>query len=474
MKNLRWKKACMGLVCIMLLSLLSGCMKSEEAKLVDDTILAIGEVSLDSEDAIIKAEILLNNLDEKTRKQIENETVLIDARNTYIALRVSEVENVIAKLNTVTVDSGQDILSARAKYQECDQSIKDKVSNYVVLEEAEANFPKIVEVSGLIQDIGDEVTYNSKSVIETARKAYDGCTDKVKAGIANYDMLLKAETTFADIIELQELIKQLETVTYNSGDLIKSIRIAYSESTPEVKNGINNLFILQSAESNYNLIVNLQESIDNLQYITVDIKNTSIATVRKNYTVSSTTVKNGITNLSILEAKENELAALKIEAVEELISQIGTITLEKKELVEAAKKAYDELRLADKKYVGNSETLTNAISTLNRLEKEKEEKAYKDALSRLTTSSDSFQGVTWYKSKTQPKYANDRCFILPYFGSSHTIDHYWLRIQYHYTGSRWLFYEEMDGTYPGVDAVSGAVRSCAWRGGENRSNRIFL
>jgi len=79
MKNLRWKKACMGLVCIMLLSLLSGCMKSEEAKLVDDTILAIGEVSLDSEDAIIKAEILLNNLDEKTRKQIENETVLIDA-----------------------------------------------------------------------------------------------------------------------------------------------------------------------------------------------------------------------------------------------------------------------------------------------------------------------------------------------------------------------------------------------------------
>lgn len=57
--------------------------KSKEAQAVDELILLIGEVSLDSEDRITNAEMAYEELSEKDRNKIENYSVLKTAREEY-------------------------------------------------------------------------------------------------------------------------------------------------------------------------------------------------------------------------------------------------------------------------------------------------------------------------------------------------------------------------------------------------------
>lgn len=72
------------LVFIFLLSL-AGC-KSEDAKKVDNLILSIGEVTLESESIISRAEQAVEALPDKDYEDLENIQILEDAREKYDAL----------------------------------------------------------------------------------------------------------------------------------------------------------------------------------------------------------------------------------------------------------------------------------------------------------------------------------------------------------------------------------------------------
>ena len=75
------KKNCcfIGIIIIICLSL-SACGKSEAVKQTEELINAIGEVSLESEDAIKKAETAYDALSEKDKEKVENSSTLADAR----------------------------------------------------------------------------------------------------------------------------------------------------------------------------------------------------------------------------------------------------------------------------------------------------------------------------------------------------------------------------------------------------------
>lgn len=70
------------LVLVMCLSLCA-CGKSQSVKDVENAIKAIGEVSLDSNDAILKAERLYDNLTDSEKSEVENKAALVEARFTY-------------------------------------------------------------------------------------------------------------------------------------------------------------------------------------------------------------------------------------------------------------------------------------------------------------------------------------------------------------------------------------------------------
>lgn len=107
------------LAAAMMLSL-AACGKSEAAKAVDDQIAAIGEVTLESEGAISEAEAAVDALADEDREQLDNVDQLEQARADYEALvlagKVSEVEDAIAAIGTVTMESADAITDARSLY----------------------------------------------------------------------------------------------------------------------------------------------------------------------------------------------------------------------------------------------------------------------------------------------------------------------------------------------------------------------
>lgn len=76
------KTLAMLLALVMVLSL-CGCGKSENVKAVEAAIEAIGEVSLDSEDVIVSAENLFEQLTAEEQEKVENRILLTQAREAY-------------------------------------------------------------------------------------------------------------------------------------------------------------------------------------------------------------------------------------------------------------------------------------------------------------------------------------------------------------------------------------------------------
>lgn len=80
------------LVAVMCLSLCA-CGKSQSVKDVESAINAIGEVSLDSEEAISKAERMYEYLTDSEKSAVENKGVLVEARYFYDSIYAETIYN---------------------------------------------------------------------------------------------------------------------------------------------------------------------------------------------------------------------------------------------------------------------------------------------------------------------------------------------------------------------------------------------
>lgn len=63
------------------------------------------------------------------------------------------------------------------------------------------------------------------------------------------------------------------------------------------------------------------------------------------------------------------------------------------------------------------------------------------ALENMYLKEDNVSGNAFYHPNAYPQYVNIRSYVLPYIGRND--QNYWLRLEYNYTGSRWVFWEEL-------------------------------
>ena len=117
---------------------------------------------------------------------------------------VHDVEQKIAAIGTVTLDSEEAIQAARTAYDALRQERKEQVSNYDVLVAAEARLAElqdeaVANVEALINAIGQPVTPASRAAVEAARAAYDALGQKLQERVGNYDVLLAAEARLAEL-----------------------------------------------------------------------------------------------------------------------------------------------------------------------------------------------------------------------------------------------------------------------------------
>ena len=399
---------------------------------VKDLIDAIGTVDLDSEAAIKTAEEAYATLTPAQQDLVTNYGVLTAARTTYEELKAAAeqaaadkaaADAVIAQIGaigTVTLDSEAAIESVEAAYEALTPAQKALVTNYNTLttarttynelkaaaEQAAADKAAADEVIEKIEDIGT-VSLDSIAAIEAAEAAYTALTPAQKALVTNYDDLtdaraeydeLKAAADQAAIDQaaangMMELINNIGTVTLDSKTAIESAEAAYATLTDTQKALVTNYNILTAARAAYD---QLKAAADQAAADAVIGKITAIGTVTLDskeaieaaeaaYASLTDAQKALVTNYATLTAARtayDQLVAEKEAAEKEAadkaaadaaiakINAIGTVTLESKLSIEAARVAYNALT-EDQKALVSAEILlklTNAETALKALE----------------------------------------------------------------------------------------------------------
>ena len=184
---------------------------------VKELIDAIGEVTLDSGDAIDAARTAYDKLPEAKKVLVDNYEKLTAAEEAYTALvdaaAAKAVDDLIDAIGEVTADSGDAIKAARAAYDALTDTQKELVKNYEELTAAEEAYTNLVDaaaakaVDDLIDAIG-EVTADSGDAIKAARAAYDALTDTQKELVKNYEKLLAAEELYEELTASAAAIAQ--------------------------------------------------------------------------------------------------------------------------------------------------------------------------------------------------------------------------------------------------------------------------
>ena len=233
---------------------------------VKELIDAIGEVTLDSGDAIDAARTAYDKLPEAKKALVDNYEKLTAAEEAYTALvdaaAAKAVDDLIDAIGEVTADSGDAIKAARAAYDALTDTQKELVKNYEKLTAAEEAYTALVDaaaakaVDDLIDAIG-EVTADSGDAIKAARAAYDALTDTQKELVKNYEELTAAEEAYTNLVDaaaakaVDDLIDAIGEVTADSGDAIKAARAAYDALTDTQKELVKNYEKLLAAEELY-------------------------------------------------------------------------------------------------------------------------------------------------------------------------------------------------------------------------------
>lgn len=285
------------------------------------TIDALDDITLNSEKAIEEAKKAYNLLTDEQKEQIKNADAIKTAEEKLSKLQVENAESKISVIGDVTLDSKDAIKDARDTYDALTDDQKKQVTNYDVLETAEAKLSdlQVENVKNKIDGIG-EVTLSSSSTIKAARSAYNALTADQKKQVTNYDVLQKAESELSDLQKADAVvtkIKNIGKVTLKSESKIKQARTAYNKLTDKQKTLV--------------------------------------------------------TNYDVLEKAEKDLADLKAaDQVSKNITNIGTVTLESEDAIKEARTAYDALTDAQKELVSNKDVLEKAETTLKELKDAKD------------------------------------------------------------------------------------------------------
>lgn len=233
------KRVILSVLILALALSMAACGQSEAAKAADEMIAAIGEVTLDSEQAIEKAEKAVSELEEKDRKQVKQVDSLTAARQTYEALvlesAVEEVESAISAIGTVTLESKDIIAAARKAYSDCGEDVQIHISNMDVLEKAEKQL-ETLQIEQVVQSIDaiGEVTTSSGQAIHEAQTLYNALSKESANKVENVQILVDANDTYVALLE-KEIEAGLSKCRVEE-DKIQGVKWYYSKVQPVYAN----------------------------------------------------------------------------------------------------------------------------------------------------------------------------------------------------------------------------------------------
>ena len=389
--------------------------EQEAVRNVINAITALGDITSESYDAVSAARIAYDGLTYLQKRGVTNYDLLLNAEEELrkIEENQAEVQNVkdlIASLGDITIDSWDAVGRAKAAYLLLGDSLKTELSQEEVdildraaaqvnilaeAEQADEDWPKANEVMGMISSIG-LVSLEKEGKIAEARDAIsaEGMTPAAKAFVENYYSLVMCETQLQTLKESKEqadhaeaLILAIGDVTADSQAAIEQARYYYDSLSDKAKEFVQEetLQILLDSEAKFLQIINelenaedmivVQPVIDAIESIgEVDLtKEDLITAVRVQYHTLNTRQKKLVSNYDQLEEAEHKLADLKasmkrVEEVVLMIQSIGKVTQESKDDIYRARAAYNLLSEDERNEVGQ-ENLEILLEKETELEK---------------------------------------------------------------------------------------------------------
>lgn len=240
------------LVLVMCLSLCS-CGKSDSAKNCEKLIASIGVVTLESEDILIEAEEAYAALSEEDKKQIEDSANQLFAyREEFEHLRsedrIKNVVELIDSIGEVSNESEEAIMVAEDAIEklsddeaeiiaEAANKLVDIRKEYDALIEAEKLAEMQENANVVIESISKigTVTLESNVEISIAKELFSSLSSDEQALVCNYEILVKAEKEYNLLVaeEKNRIIKECEKKFEIDEDKIDQITWYFHKKMPD-------------------------------------------------------------------------------------------------------------------------------------------------------------------------------------------------------------------------------------------------
>lgn len=228
----------------------------------------IGKVNLTKTAKIQRARKAYDSLNEQQKKETAVQKAFQTLSKAETKLKDAKTaDNVVQAIKAlgeiVTLDSEEDIESVRAAYESLTDSQKTFVTNIGKLKAQEDGLKKLqqqekteevvekINDASIISDLSDE------AAVKAARKAYDALENPYR--VTNYETLLEEEKEILSLKKVQEnqkfantvitQINALKKVTLSDKEKVEAARRAYDGLTDAQKNLVDNLSVLEAAES---------------------------------------------------------------------------------------------------------------------------------------------------------------------------------------------------------------------------------
>lgn len=372
------------------------------------------ELTLQDEAAVLEAREAYEKLEEEQKRQVENYQILLQAEASIARLKedqqaAQEVTEKILALGTISLESEQAIQEAREAYNSLNTDQKALIDKNVVrqLEEAEQKLAALQESAIRVQTMKEmikqalsvEISLENESLtlVTEAHGAYLSLTQEEQEQISEEDWqeILERESQLyrlandgnSDDWDAKALVEAKISALGGETALEDEERImeaeqAYQELTQKQKALVENYYSLIMHKNELVRLKNdwfvaeeLMERIRQIGEVTLD-KEELIRQIRKDYAALSADQKLLISNYAQMVQAENQLSDMKydykkaMEAAEKILAIGQEITMESKEVIDQAVAAYESLTESQKAYLTQEQKqiLEDAVAEYERIE----------------------------------------------------------------------------------------------------------
>lgn len=186
-------------------ALLTGCFKSEAVKSAEAAIFAIGEVTIESREAIIQAEKLYNILTDSEKSDVENRLTLVEARETLNTLLEeaahAKAKEAFEKLNSISdvCEAGMDDVYGAWYFgiYDSDDTKGSLMFLMMSFETPNLSSTQLQEAATSMGYTGYSLVDNWQKCLWVAEKAIEqsGAYDTVKTGLSEVQTMLQELTS---------------------------------------------------------------------------------------------------------------------------------------------------------------------------------------------------------------------------------------------------------------------------------------